>query len=269
MKRETVLHVSALKIGINGRQIVSDVEFSIAFGERVCLLGASGSGKSMTAAAILGLAPPLATCSGSVRIKGREVLNVRVPQRTSDTRLAMVFQDTHSALNPLISIGSQLEQPLRIHCGLTVAAARQASRELLASIGLPPTDDFLRSSAAEISGGQRQRVCIALALACRADLIVADEPTTALDVVAQAQVLDVLNRVTGGSEGPGLLLITHDISAASRVCERAIVLADGRIVEEGTIDEVLNRPHHPFTCDLVDCAFDAFHILPAEERPKC
>lgn len=260
MDKTAMLEVEGLRIGFGRREIVGPLSFSIARGERVCLLGASGSGKSMTAAAILGLISSRAQCSGHVQVNGHEVLNIRVPQRPADARVAMVFQDTQSALNPLVSIGSQLEEPLRRHGGLGAAAARTEARDLLASIGLPTTNAFLRSSPAEISGGQRQRVCIALALACKTGLIVADEPTTALDVVTQAQVLDVLKAKTSAPGSPGLLLVTHDLSAAMRVCERVLVLAEGCIVEDGPIDQILNRPRHPFTCDLVDCACEGLHL---------
>lgn len=260
MNGTAMLEVEGLRIAFGKREIVGPLDFSIRRGERVCLLGASGSGKSMTAAAILGLISPRAGCSGHVRVNGHEVLNIRVPQRPADARVAMVFQDTQSALNPLVSIGAQLAEPLRRHGGLNAAAAREEARALLASIGLPGTDAFLRTSPAEVSGGQRQRVCIALALACRTGLIVADEPTTALDVVTQAQVLDVLKARTSAPGSPGLLLVTHDLSAAMRVCERVLVLAEGRIVEDGPIGDILNRPRHPFTCDLVDCACEGLHM---------
>lgn len=265
MSESALLEVEGLRIAIGGREIVGPLDFTVARGERVCLLGASGSGKSMTAAAILGLISARAQCSGSVRVNGHEVLNIRVPQRPADARVAMVFQDTQSALNPLVSIGSQLEEPLRRHGGLDAGAAREEVGKLLASIGLPGTDAFLRTSPAEISGGQRQRVCIALALACRTGLIVADEPTTALDVVTQAQVLEVLKARTSAPGSPGLLLVTHDLSAAMRVCDRALILAEGQIVEDGPIEDILNRPRHPFTCDLVDCACEALHIPRAPE----
>ncbi|KGJ08843.1 MULTISPECIES: ABC transporter ATP-binding protein [Paracoccus] len=261
MDRTAMLEVAGLRISFGPREIVGPLNFTVARGERICLLGASGSGKSMTAAAILGLISPRAQCSGSVRVNGHEVLNIRVPQRPADARVAMVFQDTQSALNPLVSIGSQLEEPLRRHGGLDAGAAREEVRALLASIGLPGTDAFLRTSPAEISGGQRQRVCIALALACRTGLIVADEPTTALDVVTQAQVLEVLKQKTSAPGSPGLLLVTHDLSAAMRVCDRALILAEGRIVEDGPIDQILNRPRHSFTCELVDCACEGLHIV--------
>ncbi|EYR83800.1 ATP-binding cassette domain-containing protein [Shinella sp. DD12] len=217
----------------------------------------------MTAAAIFGLISPRARCTGSVCVIGCEVLNVRVPQRPSQARVAMVFQDTQSALNPLISIGFQLEEPLRRHGGLAAPTARQAARTLLASIVLPDMDAFLRTSPAEISGGHRQRICIALALACRTDLILADEPTTALDVVTQAQVLGVLKETTSQPDRPCLLFVTHDLAAALRVCERVLVLAEGRIVEDGPIHDVLSRPRHPFTRDLVDCAGETEHFTAA------
>lgn len=248
-----MLTIETLSLAMGGRTILDDLRFTIGAGERVCLLGASGSGKSLTAAAITGILPPAARCTGSIRLSGHEVLHLRAQRRPREARVAFVSQDTQSALNPLVSVGAQLTEPLRRHGGLNRDAARDAALALLRSVDLPATPDMLRTSPADLSGGQRQRVCIALALACRTDLIVADEPTTALDLVTQAKVLSVLRERTGG-RGPALLLVTHDLFAARMACERVLVLAEGRIVEDRSMADLFATPHHPFTCEIVACA---------------
>ncbi len=247
------LSIRDLCLDLSGQRILRNVSFAIGAGERVCLLGASGSGKSLTAGAIVGLLAPDARCTGRIEVAGCDVTGLRVPQRPREARVALVSQDSASALNPLVSIGVQLAEPLRRHAGLSKPEARQAALDLLRAVDLPATDAFLRTSPAEISGGQRQRVCIAVALACRTPLVVADEPTTALDLVTQGKVLGVLRERTGGEAGPALLLVTHDLSAASMTCERVLVLAEGRIVEDGPIEAILARPAHPFTRELVAC----------------
>ncbi|WP_244496572.1 ATP-binding cassette domain-containing protein [Aureimonas ureilytica] len=257
--RWAMLEIESLRVAMGGRVLLDGIGFSLRAGERVCVLGASGSGKSLTAAAITGILPAGFHSEGSVRVAGHEVLRQRAPQRPKDARVALISQDTQSALNPLVSIGAQLVEPLRRHGGLGREAARDAALALLRSVDLPATPAFLETSPADLSGGQRQRVCIALALACRTGLIVADEPTTALDLVTQAKVLRLLGERTG-DQGPALLLVTHDLSAARMACERVLVLAEGRIVEDRPMDDLFAAPRHDFTRELVACAL-------AEARP--
>jgi peptide/nickel transport system ATP-binding protein len=255
--------VSGLCVEIGSRRIVDDVSFTVMPGERVCLLGASGSGKSMTAAAIVGLLPPDARVNGSIVIGGSEVAKVPVALRPSPARAAMVFQDSFSALNPLVSIGTQIEEPLRRRQGLSQPQAREAAIALLRAMSLPAPEDLVRRCPAELSGGQRQRVCIALALACKTGLLVADEPTTALDVVTQAQVLRALKAGTRTADAPALLFITHDLGAAAQLCERAIVIAQGEVIESGDLREILMRPRHDFTRAMVDIAWARQIELPS------
>ncbi len=230
----------------------------------------------MTAAAIIGLLPPQARVSGSIVIGGREVAGVPVALRPPAARAAMVFQDSQSALNPLVTIGRQLAEPLRHREGLTRARARAAAIDLLRAMNLPAPGSLLDRSPAELSGGQRQRVCIALALACRTGLLVADEPTTALDVVTQAQVLRVLSGVTRAAHAPAVLFITHDLGAAAQLCDRAVILAEGRMIEAGLLPDIIAAPQHAFTRSLVAIA-RAGHIAipapaplqPAEQLAPC
>lgn len=251
--REPVLSVRDLGIKIGRQQIVDGLSFDVMPGERVCLLGASGSGKSLTAKAVLGLLPPNAQVSGSILIQGQEAIAIPAARRRADTRVSMVFQDSLSALNPLVSIGSQLREPFTRHHGLSRKAATQAAVALLASMDLPDPQRLIQRTPAELSGGQRQRVCIALAMACKTSLMVADEPTTALDVVTQAQVLDALREHTGHS-GTAMLFITHDLHAASQLCQRAVIIERGVMIESGELDTLITAPQHPFTQELVAAA---------------
>ncbi|MWV48085.1 ATP-binding cassette domain-containing protein [Rathayibacter sp. VKM Ac-2803] len=232
------------------RTLLRNVSFEVGVGERVALLGASGSGKSLTAAAVLGALPPTFSMSGSVSLFGRPV----VPGRTPPAGLvAAVFQDSSLALNPFVTVGRQLVSVLRAHRDLGRREAAAAVTEVLHSVGIQDPERAMRGFAPELSGGQRQRICIGLALLCGARLLVADEPTTALDVVTQAQVLRVL-REYGAASDAALLFITHDLAVASILCTRAVVLERGAVVEAGPMADLVAAPAHPFTRSLVDAA---------------
>ena len=261
----TGLEVTDLRITIGGRQLVKGVSFSVEQGERVCLLGESGSGKSLTAAAVLGTLPAHAAVEGSIRVNGVEVLGHGSSKRPDEARVAMVFQDSAVALNPLVRVREQLVEPLQRHRGLSRADAIAAAAELAESVGLPDPKHILTRFSGELSGGQRQRVCIALALACNTRMMVADEPTSALDVVTQKRVLDVLSRYTAGQHTPALLFITHDFAVASELCSRAVVMKDGRVLEDGPVAAIFSAPKDPFTSDLIRAA-RAATIEPYIER---
>lgn len=248
------LEVTDLRVSIGRRAIVKGTTFSVGVGQRLCLLGESGSGKSLTASAVLGRLPANAVATGSIRINGVEVLGMRASKRPEEARVAMVFQDSAVALNPLVRVGEQIIEPLRRHRGLSREAATQAAIELAESVGLPDPAGIIRRFSAELSGGQRQRVCIALALACNTRLMVADEPTTALDVVTQKRVLDVLKKYTAGQNTPALLFITHDFAVASELCSDAVVMKDGDVVEQGRIDSIFADPTDPYTRELIRAA---------------
>ena len=248
------LEVTDLKITIRGRTIVKGISFSVDQGQRVCLLGQSGSGKSLTANAVLGNLPRNAVTEGSIRINGVEVLGVPAPRRRNEARVAMVFQDSAVALNPLVRLREQLIEPLRRHRKFSRSDALAAAIELADSVGLPDPQNIVNRFSAELSGGQRQRVCIALALACNTRLMVADEPTTALDVVTQKKVLDVLKQYTAGAETPALLFITHDFAVASELCSHAVVLKDGIIEDQGPLQRIFEKPATPYTAELIRAA---------------
>lgn len=250
----TSLEVEDLKISINRKLLVEGISFSVGESERLCLLGASGSGKSVTACAILGQLPAHAELSGSVKIAGHEVLGVPLQRRPPEARAAMVFQDSAVALNPLIQVGQQLAEPFRRHQGMSKKTAAEASVQILEAIGMPTPEALMRSFPSQLSGGQRQRVCIALAVACRTRLLVADEPTTALDVVTQEKVLQVLRRYTSTEESPALLFITHDIAVAASICDTGVVIHNGKIIEHRPFNDLVQNPQHPFTRSLLAAA---------------
>ena len=243
------LVLRALSVRLGGSPVVRDVDLTVGATERVALIGASGSGKSLTAGAVLGVLPSGAEVSGQVLVGGVDVTGVHPVRRPPAARVAAVGQDPAAALNPLVPVGAQLALPLR-HRGLRGRTLDQERTALLASVGL--TDDRVRhSSPGELSGGQRQRVCLAMALASRAGLLVADEPTTALDLVTQAQVVTVLRAATHGT---ALLFITHDLAVAAALCDRAVVLHRGAVVEDAPMAQLLAAPRHAQTAALVSAA---------------
>jgi peptide/nickel transport system ATP-binding protein len=232
--------------------------FSIQAGECVALLGASGSGKSLTAAALTGTVPNGIMASGEISFGGGSAGagKATVPPANA----ALIRQDPQTSLNPLVPVGKQLLIPLRVS-GLGRAEARRETARLLGRAGLENPAGVLPRYPGELSGGQLQRVCIALALASRSNVLVADEPTTALDAVAQQAVLRTLRN--WGAGGRSLLFITHDLTAAAALCTRALVMADGRIVEEAPMEELLRNPRHAYTRRLVQAASAAALPLPA------
>jgi len=249
----SLLDVSGLSIGYGSAPAVDRVSFSIDRRESVGLVGESGSGKSQTALALLGLLPPGASVTGSVRLDGVELLQAsgRVLDQVRARRVAMVFQDPAQALNPHLRIGSQLSRILRRHDRAGKAAARRAVTEMLARVGLPDPEHQYRAYPHELSGGMRQRAMIASALLLRPDLLIADEPTTALDVTVQAQILDLLDELR---QDTSLLLITHDLGVIAGRCERMLVLERGKLVESGFTRKVFAAPQHEHTAVLIDAA---------------
>ncbi len=245
-----------LTVSLHGRTLVHGINLRLEPGERLALLGASGSGKSLTAAALLGQLPSEMTAKGELQIHGQSTpLNRRRPGHGN---LAAIQQDPMTALNPMVRLGLQIGIPLR-DSGLSAKDAHQRAIALLNSVGIEDPERAANSFSGELSGGQLQRVCIALALACRSSILIADECTTALDVISQAKVLEVLTRKNKNK--PAILFITHDIAAAAALCTRAMVLHHGRIVEEASMADVLAHPHHAYTQRLVEAAREGFGSL--------
>lgn len=257
---ETVLSVRNLSthftIGSETYRAVNDVSFDLKAGETLGIVGESGSGKSVTALSILGLAPtpPGRIVSGQVLYRGEDLVgaNLKRLQDIRGNRIAYIFQDPLTTLNPLFPVGEQIAETLRRHQGTDRGAAMKRAVELLDQVRIPSAAEKANAYPHELSGGQRQRVVIAMALANEPEIIIADEPTTALDVTTQAQVLTLLDELRR-EQGAALIFITHDFGVVSEVCDRVLVMYAGRIVESGPVATLFDRPGHPYTSRLMDC----------------
>jgi len=253
----TLLEVEGLRVRLptaSGLATVVDrVDFAVQPGEVFGVAGESGSGKTMSMLALLGLLPEGARVEGEARWGGRNLL--RLPRKrlreVSGRELAMVFQDPLTSLHPMLSVGRQLTEHVRRHLGLDRQAAEQRARGLLDEVRIPDPDSALRAFPHQFSGGMRQRIAIAIALACRPKLLVADEPTTALDVTVQAGILRLLDRLRREND-LAVVLITHDLGVMSSIADRVSIFYAGRVVESGTRESVLQRPRHPYTQALLD-----------------
>ena len=236
--------------GIN--RAVDGVSFHVEAGETLAIVGESGCGKSVTWLAALGLLPGKAGVTGSVRLDGEDLLHAAPAtlERVRGGRIAMIFQDPASSLNPVHKVGRQIGEALGLHRGLQGAAARAEAKRLLDLVGIPDAVRRLDAHPHEFSGGQNQRVMIAMALAGEPEMLVADEPTTALDVTIQAQILDLLRELRRET-GMALVLISHDLGVVADTCERVAVMYAGRIVEEAPVSEIFARPAHPYTRGLL------------------
>jgi len=232
---------------------VDGVDVVVHPGESVALVGESGCGKTATALSILELVPPPGEVrAGEIRFRGRDLrgLSGAELRRVRGAEIGMVFQEPLTSLNPVFSVGEQIAETVRIHHGLGKRESRARALEMLELVGLPSPRERLEAFPHELSGGMRQRVMIAIAMCCDPALLIADEPTTALDVTVQAQILDLFRRLQQRS-GMGMLLITHDLAIVSEFAERVYVMYAGKIVEEGPIEELFLRPAHPYTKGLL------------------
>jgi peptide/nickel transport system ATP-binding protein len=267
MDRAPLLSVQDLSVAIRTRDgeiaVTQGVSFDVGEGERVGIVGESGCGKTVTGLALLGLLP-----SRISRVTGRIMLgdtNINgLPEsrlrRIRGEQIAMIFQEPMSALDPVFTIGEQIGEAVRAHFKIGRREARNRSIEALRQVGIPLPERRHDEYPHQLSGGMRQRAMIAIALACEPRLLIADEPTTALDVTIQAQIIDVLVELSARS-GTALLFITHDLGVVAETCERVLTMYAGQIVEDAPIDEVLVRPHHPYTSGLM-------RSLPSLSQPK-
>ncbi|MCQ9387331.1 ABC transporter ATP-binding protein [Brevibacterium sp. 50QC2O2] len=249
------LQITGLSIEIGGRTLVEPLDLTIAAGERVGLIGESGSGKSLTASAVMGLLPDDANACGDVRLAGAHgnllEMTDRQLSRLRGKAMSMVFQDPLSALNPLQRVGAQVAEVIVLHGGApTRAAAAARAVELLASVDLPDPAAAARAYPHQLSGGQRQRVVLAIALANDPALLICDEPTTALDVTVQRSVLDLISAQVA-SHCAGLLFITHDLAVVAGLCQRVLVMNRGVVVESGSVEQIFTSPVHPYTRGLL------------------
>ena len=251
-----MLEVEGLTVALDsGEPVLEGVSFAAVAGSTTALIGESGCGKSMAALAIMGLLPDgVRQTGGTVRLNGENLAGA-TPARMRDLRgsaVSMVFQEPMTALNPLYPIGEQIAETLRVHQRLGRAAARASALEMLRAVEIAAPERRIDAYPHQLSGGMRQRVMIAIALACRPRLLIADEPTTALDVTVQAQIFDLLQALQR-QEGTAMLLITHDLHVVADIADRVAVLYAGCCVETGPTADVLARPQHPYTRGLLAC----------------
>ena len=247
-------------------RVVQEVSFAIHAGQTVGIVGESGCGKSVTAMALMGLLPPQAARidSGEILFDGQDLLRLKANPMADlrGNQLAMIFQEPMTALNPVLTIGEQLCEPLIRHRGETPKAAWLHATRLISEVGLARADSLMNSYPHQLSGGMLQRVMIAMALSCQPKLLIADEPTTALDVTVQAQILRLL-RDRAQSRRMAMLLITHDLGVIAQMAEQVVVMYAGRVVESGPTAEILRHPQHPYTQGLI-----ASRPVPGERRRR-
>ena len=261
----TLLQVNDLHVEIATRRgivrAVDGVSLEVPAGEAVGLVGESGSGKSMTLRAIIGVLPPEArVASGQIMLDGVDLTQLSSTQlnKIRGPKIAMIFQEPMSALNPVMRVGQQIAEGPQVHLGMNRAQSAERALELMRRVGIPDPERRFRSFPHEFSGGMRQRVMIAIALSCEPSLILCDEPTTALDVTIQDQILRLRAKLCRES-GTSLVFVTHDLPVVAQVCHQLAVMYAGKIVERGTVQEVLTEPSHPYTLGLVRSAPDVDH----------
>ncbi len=251
-----LLSVQALsiRIGSGASNLVDDVSLEVAAGETLCVVGESGCGKSLTALALMGLlpTPPVNVAAGEIHFDGQDLLTLSNEQMSElrGDRLAMIFQEPMTALNPAFPIGEQIAEAVRRHRSVTRTEARQKALEMLKKVGIPAAETRLDAYLHQLSGGMRQRVMIAMALANDPSVLIADEPTTALDVTIQAQVLQLV-RDLQRENGTAMILITHDLGVVAEVADKVAVMYAGRVVESGPVRALFEDPQHPYTIGLI------------------
>jgi peptide/nickel transport system ATP-binding protein len=238
------------------RLLVNNVNFQLNAGKTTCIVGESGSGKSLTALSIMGLLSQQLVAQGSIIFQGQEIqaLDNKSMQKIRGARIGMIFQEPMTSLNPVLTVGYQIGETLTAHLGLKGDALKTRIAALLELVGIPA--ERANSYPDELSGGQRQRIMIAMSIACEPALLIADEPTTALDVTVQAQVLSLLDELKSRMN-MAMLFITHDFGVVADIADDVIVMFRGEIVESGTREQVLNHPQHPYTQALLACVPDA------------
>ena len=266
-----LLEVRNLTIRFGSTTVVDDLSFDVDAGDRFGIIGESGSGKTLTSLAVIGLLPETAHVSGSVKFNGQELTDLTDRELSSirGKHIGMVFQEPLTALNPLMRVGKQIAQPLRNHQGMSLKEGMKRAIVLCERVGLPDPDRIVRSFPHQLSGGQRQRIGLAIALACGPALLIADEPTTALDVTVQKEVLKLMNDLVS-QEGSALIFVSHDLPVVSSMTERVAVMQHGNIVELASVDTLFANATNDYskmlirTAQLSDDSFTRFTSGPAQ-----
>jgi len=256
--KETLLEVKNLSIQFKSEEglvlAVNKMNFSLKKGEKLGIVGESGSGKSVTSLAIMRLIPnpPGEISSGEILFEGLDITKASDVQmrKIRGNDISMIFQEPMTSLNPILTCGFQIAETLMLHKNMKKRAAKEVSMKLLGSVGIPDPKTNMKSFPHQLSGGMRQRVMISMALACEPKIILADEPTTALDVTIQAQILDLMNQLYN-NHNTSIILITHDLGVVSEVCDKVIVMYTGHVVEQAYTEELFDHPYHPYTKGLI------------------
>ncbi len=257
--KNNILEINNLKVfpkADTGNKLVNSISFNVQRGKTTCIVGESGSGKSLTALSIMQLLSKQLELSGKIFFNGSDLclIDSKSIRRKRGNEIAMIFQEPMTSLNPVLTIGYQIEESIVVHNNLTRNQLNARINELLSLVAIDP--ERASSYPDELSGGQRQRIMIAMAMSCNPDLLIADEPTTALDVTVQAQILDLLGQLKKKLQ-MSMLFITHDFGVVADIADDVIVMYQGKIVEQGSVDLVLNKPKHPYTKALLQCVPDA------------
>ena len=271
---ESILSVDGLSVEFGMRdgstsRVIDGLRFDLQAGQTLGIVGESGCGKSMTALAVMGLIPqpPGRIAGGRILLQGEDLVQADEARmrQVRGNEVSMIFQEPMTSLNPVYTIGDQIGEAVRLHQGLSKRDARERAIEMLRAVSMPAPEKRVDEYPHQLSGGMRQRVMIAMALACRPKVLIADEPTTALDVTVQAQIFDLLNELQERT-GSAIILITHDMGVIAEMAERVVVMYAGRKVEDGPVDEILSNPLHPYTQGLIACVP---HLLtdPPLDRP--
>jgi peptide/nickel transport system ATP-binding protein len=257
--KNNILEISNLEVfsKIDSRKkLVNSISFNVRRGKTTCIVGESGSGKSLTALSVMQLLSQQLNLTGKILFNGSNLCEIDSEsiRKKRGNEIAMIFQEPMTSLNPVLTIGYQIEESLMVHNDLSRSQLNVRINELLRLVAINP--DRVNSYPDELSGGQRQRIMIAMAMSCNPDLLIADEPTTALDVTVQAQILELLDQLKKKLD-MSMLFITHDFGVVADIADDVVVMYQGKIVEQGDVDSVLNKPRHPYTKALLQCVPDA------------
>ena len=256
--KNNILEISNLKVFPKSnyrKKLVNSISFNVQRGKTTCIVGESGSGKSLTALSVMQLLSQQLILSGKILFNGADLCKIDSEsiRRKRGNEIAMIFQEPMTSLNPVLTIGYQIEESISVHNDLSKDQLKAQINELLGLVAINP--DRVNSYPDELSGGQRQRIMIAMAMSCKPDLLIADEPTTALDVTVQAQILELLDQLKKKLQ-MSMLFITHDFGVVADIADDVIVMYQGKIVEQGAVDLILNKPKHPYTKALLQCVPD-------------